>query len=90
MRAELASLNICAIHFLSRAAAHLCWYCCTVYNMHSYTDNVSLNYIVTKLNLSPNYDEFMGNRKFYVILQALLAKTDINFMGKELIPKTAV
>ena len=27
MRAELASLSQCAVHFLSCAAANLCWYC---------------------------------------------------------------
>ena len=26
MRAELANLNHCVVHFLSRAAVNLCWY----------------------------------------------------------------
>ena len=30
MRAELANLNDCAVPFLSRAAANLCWYYYTV------------------------------------------------------------
>ena len=32
-RAELAGLNHCAVHFLSRAAASLCWYYCYIYNL---------------------------------------------------------
>ena len=31
MRAKLANLNHCAVPFLSRAAANLCWYYCIIY-----------------------------------------------------------